>query len=129
MAEDFKRRDCGGGGVARYEQVVESKSIDTGGKVFELGVDFEADEVTDDEKGRIVERFVILVELLVCLLEVATLGFVFPGEETALPYVSVAFISAAGLGDALLVGVVGADLVSLGGVRDVECLAKVTEVI
>jgi hypothetical protein len=68
VTEDFERRQSAGGGVLVYEEFVEVEGVDAGGQVLKLGVDFEADEVADDEEWRIVEGFVILVELLVCLL-------------------------------------------------------------
>ena len=61
VAEDFQRWEGAGGGVLVDEEVVEGEGIDAGGSVFELGVDFEVDEVADDEQGRVVEGFVILV--------------------------------------------------------------------
>lgn len=92
-------------------------------------MDFEADEVADDEEGRVFERFVVLVELLISFLEVATFGLVLPGEEAPFPNVGETFIASAGLGDALLVSVVGADFVGLSRVRDFESFAEVAEVI
>jgi len=129
VAQDLKRWKGTGGSVAGDQQIVEIESVDAGGEVFKLGVDLEADEVADDEQRGVVEGLVILVELLVGLLEVATLGLVFPGEEAALPDVGVPLFAAAGFGDTLLVGVVGADLVGLGWVGHVEDFAEVAEVL
>jgi hypothetical protein len=92
-------------------------------------MDFKTDEVADDKKRGVVERFVILVELFVCFLEVSTFGLVFPREEATLPYVGVTFISATGFGDALLVGIVSADFISLSWMRDIESFAEIAEVI
>lgn len=82
------------------EEVGEDELVDAGGQVFELGVDFKADEVADDEEGRVVEHLVVLIELLVGLFEVAAFGFVFPGEPAAFPDVGGTSISGAGLADA-----------------------------
>ena len=52
------------------EEVVQGEGEDAGGEVFKLGVDFEADEVADDEERRVFQGFVVLIELLIGLLEV-----------------------------------------------------------
>jgi hypothetical protein len=68
VAEDFEGRQGTGGGVSVDEKVIEGECVYAGRKVFKLGVDFEADKVANDQEGRVVESFVILVELLVGLL-------------------------------------------------------------
>ena len=92
-------------------------------------MDFEADEVANDEQRRVFEGLVIFIELLVGFLEVATFGFIFPGEEAALPYVGETFFAAASFGDTLFVGIAGTDFVGLRGMGDVEGFAEIAEVL
>ena len=129
VAQDFERRQGAGGGVLVFEQVVECELEAAGRKVFELGVNFETDEVADYEERRVVETFMVLIELFVRILEVAAFGFVLPGEEAALPDIGEALFAGAGLGNALFEGVAGADLIVLRGVGDVEDFAEVAEVL
>ena len=130
VAEDFKRREGAGGGVGGDEEVVEGEGEDAGRGVFEFGVDLEADEVADDEEGRVFEGFVVLVELLVGLFEVAGLGLVFPGEPAALPDVGEPLLTGTGFEDTLFIGVAGAYVgCVLGGMSDAEGFAEVAEML
>ncbi len=130
VAEDFEGRNRAGRRIAGDEKVVKIEGVDAGGKVLELGVNFEADEVAaDDEEWWVIEGLVVLVELAVGLFEIAAFGFVFPREVAALPDVGIAFVGAADLADTLLKGVAGADLVGLRRMRNSERLAEVTEVL
>lgn len=73
VAEYVERRDGAGRSVAGDEKVVKGEGEDAGRSVFELGVDFEASEVANDEQRRIVETLVVLVELFAGFLEIAAL--------------------------------------------------------
>lgn len=70
----------------------------------EVGVDFEAVEIADDEQRRIGERFAVLQKLLIGFAEVFVLALVFPAEEAAPPDVREA-LPARFLVHALLKGV------------------------
>ena len=92
-------------------------------------MDLKSLEVADDEERWIVEGLVVLVELLVGLFEVAALGLVLPGKPAALPNVGESRPAGAGLGDVLLIGIAGTDLVRFCGMRDAENFAEVAEVL
>ncbi len=59
----------------------------------EVGVDFEAVEVADDQEGRILEVFAVLEELFVGGSEIFVFAFVFPAEVASEPDVGPAVAS------------------------------------
>jgi len=89
-------------------------------------VDLEGFEVADDEEGRVVESFAVVVELVVSLFEVFVLAFVLPGEVIATPDIGEAF-AAAGFAYVFLEGVVFAGGVDVGRPGLVEDFAEVIE--
>jgi hypothetical protein len=64
----------------RISDVEQRKAVDFLGRVREVGVDFEAVQVADDEQRRVFQVFAIKLKLLVRFVEVPALFLVFPGE-------------------------------------------------
>ena len=128
VAKNFQGRKGAGGGVLVDKEVVEGECEFARRGVLELGVHDETNEVADDEDGRILKAFVVLIELLVGLIEVSASGFVFPCEEASPPNVSEADIVRSGLGDPLFIGVTRSDVVILRGMRDAEDFTKIAKV-
>jgi hypothetical protein len=93
--------------------VGEVELVDLDGGIGEVGVDFEAIQIADDQERRVFKVFAVQEELLVGLFQALVFAFVFPGEFVAHPDIGPAF--AAGLVDAALEGVPGA--VGIGGRR------------
>jgi hypothetical protein len=98
------------------------------GSAGEVGVDFEAVEVADDQQRRVFEVFAVLEELFVGGGEVFVFAFVFPAEVAAHPDVGPA-LAAFGFVDAAFEGVPGA--VGVGGGRFglAQQVAEVAEVL
>ncbi len=94
----------------------------------EVGVDFEAVEVADDQQRRVFEVFAVLEELLVGGGEVFVLAFVFPAEVAAHPDVGPA-LAAVGFLDAALERVPRAFGVGGGRLGLAEQVAEVEEVL
>jgi hypothetical protein len=92
-------------------------------------VDFEADEVADDEERRVFKGFVILVELPVCFFEVAALGLLLPGKPAAFPDIGEAGFAGASLLHVLFKGIAGAYFVFLSGMRNAEGFAEIAKVL
>jgi hypothetical protein len=128
ITEDILREDGGGGNGLVEAELFQGEGVDTGALAVELGVDFKALEVADDEERRVAEIFVVADELLVGFLEVAAGELVLEGEGVALPDIGVAF-AAADLGDVLFKGVVVAHDIFFGGMGDAQRLAEVAEVL
>lgn len=106
----------------------EVEGVDLFGGAGEVGVDFEAVKIADDQERRVVERFAVLEELVVGRLEVGPLLFVFPAEMVLHPDVGPAF-AAVGFGGAALEAVPGAFGIGAGWLRLAEKLAQVEEVL
>src|SRR5665213_167499 len=68
VTQDIEWWKSGCGGVAGVQQVVEREGVGARWEILELGVDFEMDEIADDEERRVLQRFVVFVELFVGFL-------------------------------------------------------------
>ncbi len=90
--------------IGRFGEVGEAESVDVLGSAGEVGVDFEAVEVTDNQQRRVFEVFAVLEELAVGGGEVFVFAFVFPAEVAAEPDVGPT-LAAFGFVDAALEGV------------------------
>ena len=108
-------------------EVGEVEGVDALGGGGEVGVDFEAVEVADDEKWRVAEIFTVVIDLLVGGFEIFMLALVLPGEVVAKPDVGEAF-GAGGLGEGLIECVALAGGVGGCGMRLAEHVAEVDEV-
>lgn len=126
-AEDFERwKRAGGGGLVAVE-IGEIEGVDALAGGGEVGVDFEAVEVADDEERRVAEVLAIVVDLLVGGLEVLVLALVLPGEVVAEPDVGEAFATV-DLVQGLVEGVTLTGGVGCSGMRLAEHVAEIDEV-
>lgn len=129
MAKDFDGRKSAGRCIAIVQEVVEFKGVDASRQVLKLRVNLKTFKIADHKKRGILKGLVVLVQLLVGLLEVASFGLVLPGEVTALPNVGESTFAGTGLSDVLLVGVAGTNLVGLCGMGDVKDFAEIAKVL
>ncbi len=111
----------------RIEQIVQRQLVRALHCVGELGVDADDLHIGDDEQRRILQRVVILEQLLIRLIEVLVLALVLPGEVPLLPNVGEA-LSAGGFGRARLEGEPLAFRVVLGGRGMIQQAAEIVEV-
>ncbi len=114
--------------VFRLGQLVQVESVEDGWLGREVGVDFEAVEIGDNQQRRIFQVFAIELKLLVRFEEVAAFALIFPGEVALVPDVGPS-LAAAGFMHAALEGVPGALGIGLGGFRLTQQLAKVEKVL
>jgi len=75
-------------------QVLQLEDVAFAGRAGEMGVDFDALAVADDEQRRVVQRQRVGHELAQRGGQVAPRGLVFPGEAAALPHVGPAVFAA-----------------------------------
>jgi hypothetical protein len=109
-------------------ELVDREGVLALGGAGEVGVDFEALQVGDDEDRRVAEILAVLEELGVGRVEVGPVALVLPGEVVFPPDVGEP-LSTLGLPRALLEGVERAVLVGFGGGRHAEQAAEIEEVL
>lgn len=114
--------------VLGFGEAGQVESVDALGGAGEVGVDFEAVEVADDQERWVFEVFTVLEQLFVGGGEVFVFAFVFPAEVIVHPDVGPA-VAAVGFMDAAFESVPGAVGVGFGGFGLAEELAQVEEVL
>ena len=98
------------------------------GGVGEIGVDDDALDVADDQERRVLQRFSVLEELLIRLLQVSIGSLVLPAEEALLPDVGKP-LAAGGLLNRLLEGKRLSRRIKVSGATMPQQIAKVEKML
>ena len=114
--------------LGRLQQIIEGQFIGDPDGVGEVRVDAKPLTVADDQERRVAERAAVEQQLTVSAIQIGVAALVLPGEEVALPDVSIA-LPAGRLGCARLEGVPSARRIGFGRRGMVQQPAKVDEML